>query len=83
MNTSPTKNLPIEAIPPIALDTFIERVGISPTTAWRWRKSGMLKTINICGRQYVAADELIRFNQRAAAGEFAKAPGNPSQRRSK
>lgn len=69
--------LPLEALPPIALDKFIEQIGISGTTAWRWRKSGMLTTVNICGRQYVPVAELIRFNVRAAAGEFAKVVKNP------
>ena len=57
---------------PIALDRFIERIGITDTTAWRWRKCGRLNTINIAGRLYIAAKDLREFNRRAEAGEFAK-----------
>jgi len=32
----------------------------------------MLKTINIYGRQYILRSEIARFNERAAAGEFAR-----------
>lgn len=61
----------------MALDVFIERIGITPSTAWRWRKSGMLQTININGRQYVPAKEILKFNRRAAAGEFEKEHKTP------
>jgi hypothetical protein len=78
MNTYPLDaKLPVEALPPIALDRFIELIGVCVTTVWRWRKAGMLTTVNICGRQYVHVAELIRFNARAAAGEFAKAVRSP------
>jgi len=32
----------------------------------------MLTTVNICGRHYILRAEIARFNERAAAGEFAK-----------
>lgn len=57
---------------PIALDLFIERIGITDTTAWRWRRDGVLKTENIYGRLYISAKELREFNRRVEAGEFAK-----------
>ena len=34
----------------------LEQVGVTPCTAWRWRKKGWLKTINIAGRQYLNQD---------------------------
>jgi hypothetical protein len=43
-------------------------------------KKGMLTTVNICGRQYILPAEIARFNQRAAAGEFAKIPNPPPKR---
>ena len=66
---------------PIALDRFIERIGITDTTAWRWRKCGRLNTINIAGRLYIAAKDLREFNRRAEAGEFAKNHVAPKRKR--
>jgi len=55
----------------VALRRWCESAGVSEITAWRWRKLGWLRTINISGRVYLAADEIERFTQRAQAGEFA------------
>jgi predicted site-specific integrase-resolvase len=61
----------------MSLDKFIEQTGLSAVTVWRYRKNGMLTTVNICGRQYILRAEIARFNQRAAEGEFAKPPNQP------
>jgi hypothetical protein len=63
--------------PPIALDKFIEESGISAVTVWRYRRAGLLRTLNIYGRHYLTRAEIRRFNERAAAGEFARAPSRP------
>lgn len=52
----------------IALDKWVEIVGISSATAWRWRKRGFIKTTNICGRQYLLPDDHAEFLRHAAAG---------------
>jgi hypothetical protein len=65
--------------PMMSLDKFMEQTGLSPTTLWRWRKARMLNTVNIYGRQYVLRSEIARFNERAAAGEFAKQLGRPKR----
>jgi hypothetical protein len=57
---------------PISLDSFIQRIGVTDTTAWRWRKKGWLKTENILGRVYITAPALREFNRRLEAGDFAK-----------
>ena len=54
-----------------SLNKWCEQIGINPLTAWRWRKRGWLKTINIAGRQYVSDEAIAEFNRRAEAGEFA------------
>jgi hypothetical protein len=36
----------------------------------------MLTTVNICGRQNIIRAEIARFNERAAAGKFAKPPNH-------
>ena len=63
--------------PPIALDKFIEQSGISAVTVWRYRRAGMLNALNICGRLYLTRAEIRRFNERAAAGHFARTPSCP------
>ena len=54
------------------LASFCREVGINPITAWRMRRKGWLKTVNIAGRQYVTAEAQMEFSRRASAGEFAQ-----------
>jgi hypothetical protein len=68
---------PLDSEPMMSLDKFIEQTGLSAVTVWRYRKKGMLTTVNIYGRQYILRAEIARFNERAAAGEFAKPPNHP------
>jgi hypothetical protein len=70
----------IDSEPPLALDRFIEQSGLSTVTVWRYRRAGWLKTLNICGRHYLTRSEIARFNERAAAGEFAREPARPKRR---
>jgi len=67
---------------PMSLDRFIEQIGITDTTAWRWRRDGRIKTENICGRQYIYPSEIARFNERVKSGEFAKKHKTPSKQKS-
>lgn len=68
-NTMPT-NEPIHRL--ISLNKFLENMGVTSTTGWRWRKKGMIPTVNIYGRLYVSEDTIAEFHRRATAGEFAK-----------
>ncbi len=68
---------PADIEPPMALSQFIQLSALSPTTVWRFRRKGFLRTINICGRHYVLRSEIARFNARAAAGEFARTYSQP------
>ena len=72
MKKNSTSGFCADAEPPMSLDKFIELSGLSACTLYRFRRRGFLKTINVCGRHYVARSEIARFNARAAAGEFAK-----------
>jgi hypothetical protein len=65
--------------PMMSLDKFIEQTGLSPVTVWRYRKRGILNTVNIYGRNYILRSEIARFNERASAGEFAKTPVVPKR----
>jgi hypothetical protein len=56
---------------------FIDSIGCSRTTGWRWRKRGWIETVSIAGRPYVRRDAIDRFLTRAQAGEFAEVQ-NPS-----
>ena len=64
----------------ISLQKWLLQVGISATTAWRWRKAGHLKTVNIYGRAYVTRQAREEFLARAMAGEFAQAPVTPKRK---
>ncbi len=72
--------IPLNAQPPLALDKYLHESGISPVTAWRYRRKGWLKTINICGRHYVTRAAIADFNRRAQAGEFSKTLRNPGSK---
>ncbi len=66
---------------PIALDKFIETMGITDTTAWRYRKRGWLETDNIAGRVYIYPDAIRKFNARVKSGEFAKEHVTPKRKK--
>lgn len=63
----------------IAYWKFLNAVGCSRTTGWRWRKNGWIETVPVGGRQYVRRAAIDRFLARAQAGEFAKASIVPCQ----
>ena len=58
----------------VSLCRWLEQVGVTPCKAWRWRKKGWRKTINIAGRVYVTDEAVKEFTRRAEAGEFAQEP---------
>lgn len=64
----------------IALSAWLKQIGRSDTTGWRWVKAGWLHPINIAGRPYLTAEDITQFQQRAAAGEFAKPPRGAAAR---
>lgn len=71
-------NVNTESAPPKSLRLFSREVGRSAPTIWRWIQCGWLDGIlNIAGKPYITAEGIAKFNQRAAAGEFAKKPHAP------
>jgi len=64
----------------VSYDRFRKGVGVSTTAAWRWRREGWLKTLNIRGRLYLEVDEIARFVARASTGEFATVHKVPSRK---
>jgi hypothetical protein len=60
----------------LPFNSFLKQNGRTASCGWHWRKKGWIATVNIAGRLYVTQDEITRFQQRVAAGEFAK--GSPA-----
>ena len=63
----------------LAYDQWRESIPISPVTGWRWRKLGWIETVNIAGRVYVSRAAILKFEQRAAAGEFSRDHKTPKR----
>jgi predicted site-specific integrase-resolvase len=55
----------------ISFNKWLSAIGVTDTTGWRWRKKGIIKTINIYGRLYVSEESISDFIGRAENGEFA------------
>src|SRR5271157_1624689 len=64
----------------VSLSRWLEQVGVTPCTAWRWRKKGWLTTINIAGRQYLTQEAIDEFHRRVIAGEFAQEHKTPPRK---
>jgi len=64
----------------VSLSRWLEQVGVTACTAWRWRKKGWLTTINIAGRQYLTQEAIDEFYRRASAGEFSQVNKVPSHK---
>ncbi len=56
----------------IPFGKFLEDVGKSSVTGWRWRKAGFIATVNVAGKVYISEEEIRRFEARAIAGEFSR-----------
>ena len=56
----------------IKFESWTAGIGISRSTAWRWKQKGIIETININGRHFISADAIARFEQAAVAGKFAQ-----------
>jgi hypothetical protein len=50
---------------------FLNSIGRSRTTGWRWRQHGWINVVTIAGRPYVRGEEIEKFLARAERGEFA------------
>lgn len=77
-----TKADPVpDSAPPISVSRFLEVSGLSPVSAWRFEKRGWLKVVRIAGRKYLLQRDLIEFNRRLEAGEFAGKTPQPRGKR--
>jgi hypothetical protein len=67
----------------VSYDKWLSEIGITAATGYRWRKRGMIRTVNVYGRVYIARTEIADFERNAAAGAFAKEiiiPKRPRQK---
>ena len=81
MNPShPTQSNPADPSNLFPFDDYIKGRGLTRYTGWRYRKQGLLKTVNIFGRLYIERDEVARFEARAIAGDFHKEAKTPARR---
>jgi hypothetical protein len=55
----------------VSLNRWLNHIGVTNTTGWRWRKKGLIRTVNIYGRHYLTDEAIAEFHRRASAGEFA------------
>jgi hypothetical protein len=65
----------------VSLSKWLSEIGVTQCTAWRWRKKGWLKTINISGRQYLTQKSIDEFQHRATAGEFSQVHKVPNRKK--
>ena len=63
----------------VSFEKWLEEIGKTPATGWRWRKQKWIETVNIAGRVYVHRAAIAEFERRAAAGEFSKVHKTPSR----
>lgn len=56
----------------VSLSRRLDRVGVTPCTAWRLRKKGWVQTVNIPGRQYLTQEAIHEFHRPASHGELPK-----------
>lgn len=80
MQSSPSANNRDPAPAVMSLPAWLAQVGVAPCTAWRWRKRGWLRTVNIAGRVYLTAEAIREFNERAERGDFAQRHTAPVRR---
>lgn len=74
--------LPDKGVAPPGLPPFAQPIEIEVNDRRGVKREHLAEyqatlTVNICGRCHILRAEIARFNQRAAAGEFAKSPNRP------
>jgi len=84
-NVNVKNDIDLQIVGGIEWGKWLEQVGRCRTTGFLWRKKGpngeppRIKTLNIDGKNYLRAEEIKRFWDRAEAGEFAKTPVVPAK----
>jgi len=63
----------------VSLSKWLRGLGRSDTTGWRWCQAGWLHPLNIAGKQYLTAEDIRQFSDRAKRGEFAQKPAGAAR----
>lgn len=61
----------------VPLDRYLQSLGRSRSTFWRWQQKGLVKSVNVLGRNYITREEIKRFEDAAVSGTLAK-DANPA-----
>ena len=67
----------------VAFDTWLAELNKTRITGFRWRRDGLIETVNIHGRLYVTRESIAAFERRAIAGEFSKPHATPQREASR
>jgi hypothetical protein len=59
------------------------RLDLCPTTLWKLEKQGLLEGVTVFSKKYFTVESVERFEERALAGEFARAPRGAAARPAK
>ena len=59
---------------------YLEGRNLTRTTGYRYRRQGLIETIEIFGRLYISRQEIEKFERRALDGEFTKATKTPTRK---
>ncbi len=62
-----------------SFDEWLRGRSLTRTTGYRYRKQGLISTVNIFGRLYVTRQSIKDFEKRAIAGEFSKESKTPKR----
>ncbi|GEM_PF-3810352 len=54
-----------------------DQIGVAPSTISRWRRNGLIRSINILGRVFFNSAEVESFVRKAESGTFAKEQPSP------
>jgi hypothetical protein len=52
--------------------SFLDEIGRTTGSGWRYVRLGWVRVINIAGKNYIEREEEEKFIRRARAGEFSK-----------
>ena len=55
-----------------SFDGWLRGRNLTRTTGYRYRKQGLLHTVNLYGRLYITREEIEKFEARVIRGEFQK-----------
>ena len=63
----------------VSYDQWLNQLDKTRVTGFRWRKAGLIETVNIFGRLYVTREAVAAFEARAMSGEFSRASKIPKR----